>query len=213
MTDDALIAEVLPLSKQSTERLRGWINALRMVKDIPGDVVECGVYKGASIIVARKILPDRVCWLYDTFAGMTKPDADIDRNRGGRPAIVSYQERKRQGIKWAAASLLEVKEILTAHDVMNTDYLRFVVGNVLETLNQPPLPERIAILRLDTDWYASTKIELERLWPRLVTGGILVVDDYGHWQGAKRAVDEYFSDKIIKWHNLDYSCIATTKED
>ena len=55
------------------------------------------------------------------------------------------------------------------------------------------VPEQIAILRLDTDWYESTKTELEVLYPRLAPGGICILDDYGHWQGARQAVDEYFS--------------------
>lgn len=70
--------------------------------------------------------------------------------------------------------------------------LEFVIGPVEETLITK-VPERIALLRLDTDWYESTRAELEYLYPRLVVGGVLIVDDYGHWKGARKAVDEYFA--------------------
>jgi hypothetical protein len=73
-------------------------------------------------------------------------------------------------------------------------------------LEEKNLPEQISILRLDTDWYTSTKIELEVLYKKLVKGGILIIDDYGHWQGARKAVDEYFKNKNIWLHYVDYTC-------
>jgi O-methyltransferase len=68
-------------------------------------------------------------------------------------------------------------------------------------------PERIALLRLDTDWYASTKHELEQLYPRLAEGGVLIVDDYGHYEGARRAVDEYFraAGEPVLLNRIDFS--------
>jgi len=69
--------------------------------------------------------------------------------------------------------------------------IHMVRGPVEETLPQQA-PERLALLRLDTDWYESTRRELVHLYPRLSDGGVLIVDDYGHWSGARRAVDEYF---------------------
>ena len=67
------------------------------------------------------------------------------------------------------------------------------------------LPGEIALLRLDTDWYKSTQHELIHLYPLLVGSGVLIIDDYGHWQGAKKAVDEYFSDKKILLNRIDYT--------
>jgi len=72
-----------------------------------------------------------------------------------------------------------------------TGRLHFVRGPVETTLPEHA-PERLALLRLDTDWYESTRHELQHLYPRLSEGGVLIVDDYGHWEGARRAVDEYF---------------------
>ena len=71
--------------------------------------------------------------------------------------------------------------------------IHFVRGPVEETL-PAGAPDEIALLRLDTDWYESTRHELEHLYPRLAAGGVLLVDDYGHWEGARKAVDEYFAD-------------------
>ncbi len=69
------------------------------------------------------------------------------------------------------------------------------------------VPEKISILRLDTDWYESTKHELNNLFPRLVSGGILIIDDYGHFQGSKKAVDEYFEENKISsfLFRIDYT--------
>ena len=75
-----------------------------------------------------------------------------------------------------------------------------------ETLkNGENLPNKISILRLDTDFYESTKIELKYLYPLLVEGGILIIDDYGSWLGSKKATDEYFSNKINFMHFIDHS--------
>lgn len=184
------------------------IDACRRVRNIPGDVVECGVWKGANIILARKLLPDRVCWLFDTFTGMTLP-AEIDVSQGGRVASERYQATLDKG--WCRASLGDVRLNLADAGVLDDDRLRFIVGDVTETLQSPAcIPEQIALLRLDTDWYASTKIELDVLYPRLSPGGILIVDDYGHWLGARKAVDEYFGGAVeMQW--IDYTAVRVVK--
>jgi hypothetical protein len=85
--------------------------------------------------------------------------------------------------------------------------IHFIKGPVEETIpRQMPSPS-IALLRLDTDWYESTKHELIHLFPRLSAGGILIIDDYGHWAGARQAVDEYFAGLPEKYffHRIDYS--------
>ncbi len=201
---------VAPYTKTSEARRFAMIEALGRVDKIPGDIVESGVWRGGNIMLARKVLPDRVCWLYDTFAGMTAPGPE-DKRRGGTPASVSYDSKKAAGIQWCGASLEEVRGHLAEMGVLDDTKLRFVVGDVRETLLDPSnLPEQIAILRLDTDWYASTKVELEILYPRLVNGGFLIVDDYGHWQGSRLAVDNYFGTKMrIDW--IDDTAIMIRK--
>ena len=170
--------------------------------EILGDIVECGVWKAGNIIIARKMSPNRVCWLYDTFSGMTEPQ-DVDIHHDGWPA--KYKEG------WCAASVGEVSEILADNRVLDNKLTRFVIGDVIQTLLvRENLPDKIALLRLDTDWYASTLVELQVLYPRLERGGFLIVDDYGHWQGARRAVDEYFGDDFPKTM-IDYTACLIQK--
>lgn len=170
---------------------------------IPGAVVECGVFRGGSVMAAAAGLlrhspvPKREIWLYDTFEGMTEPEAEDIRVRDGLVARDVYDREKdlpttdQSEWYWVRAGLEAVRT-----NVSMTGYpeglLHYVVGRVEESIPSQ-VPESIALLRLDTDWYASTKHELEHLLPRLSPGGVLVVDDYHYWQGARKAVDEYFS--------------------
>lgn len=166
---------------------------------IEGDLVECGVYRGGCAMTMAMALraagaEERVIWLYDTFEGMTRPDGNDVRIDDGTPAAVKFEATAtdENTSTWCAADLGTVRS-----NMLRTGYpaerLRFVVGPVEETLRTPPIPERIALLRLDTDWYESTRVELEVLMPRLVPGGVLIVDDYNHWAGSRRAVEEYFA--------------------
>jgi len=179
---------------------------------IPGDIVECGVWQGGQMMIAKAVCRHmgirRRVWLFDTFAGMTEPGPE-DTKVSGTRAIDRYNKWKERGIAWKAASLPFVRDLFAAYDLLDDDVL-FVEGRVEETLLRPDLPERIALLRLDTDWYASTKVELEVLWPRVVTWGVLVVDDYGHWQGCARAVDEYFG-RAVEMEIIDYTARRLVK--
>ena len=149
--------------------------------------------------VARRI------YLYDTFAGMSEP-TDDDVSHVERPARETYQVTRRDGqTDWADASLEEVKGNFRSAQLLD-DSVVFVKGKVEETLAGTDIqPQRIALLRLDTDWYESTKIELEVLYPRLVPGGVLIIDDYGHWAGARKAVDEYFKNDPVLLNRIDYT--------
>lgn len=202
-----------PYTKTGPERIAAMAAALKRInkQNIPGVVVECGVWKGGNIILARKLSPKRVCWLYDTFDGMTEP-TEIDISRKGASALKSYRKKERRGDKWAAVTVDEVRANLETMGVLDDEKLRFVVGKVEDTLlDEVNLPDQIALLRLDTDWYASTKVEMEVLYPRIVPGGYLIVDDYGHWAGAKKAVDEYFDHRGPKMQQIDYSAIQIVK--
>ena len=95
----------------------------------------------------------------------------------------------------------------------NLKNIKFIIGPVEKSLLlEENLPKKISVLRLDTDLYASTKIELEILYPRLVRGGVLIIDDYGHWQGARKATDEYFFSKKKWFHICDYTCRYLVKD-
>lgn len=209
-----LLSLVAPYTKTGDDRLLAMCEALRRIdkKQIRGDVVECGVWRGGNIILARTLSPNRRCWLFDTFAGMTAPHPVLDVSYRGHQAMKSYLGRKKPGGKWAAVSREEVETNLIETGTFDERLLTFIEGPVEETLLiNANLPEKIALLRLDTDWYASTKIELEVLYPRLQSGGILIIDDYGHWLGAQKAVREYFGDKGPKLNRIDYTAVMAVK--
>src|ERR1022692_4264887 len=155
---------------------------------------------------------DRILWLYDTFAGMTAPGSD-DIGFDGVAACAEFDRRRisANSSTWAAATLDDVRENLAS-----TGYparrLRFVEGPVEQTIPRE-LPHTISILRLDTDWYASTRHELEHLYPRLVPGGVLIIDDYGHWRGSRKATDEYFAQAGARplLNRIDYSARIMVK--
>lgn len=206
-----VLAEIRPYTKSGPERIEAMASAIEATRDIPGDIVECGVWRGGNIILARKVAPDRVCWLYDTFSGMTKPE-DVDVTLGGRIAMHSYTAKVKGGRQWNGVSVDEVKKNFEQTGTLDESKLRFVVGPVEQTLLKPEnLPEKISVLRLDTDFYSSTKIELEVLYPLLAVGGVLIVDDYGHWRGAKLAVKNYFGNSRPAMKHIDYTAISLVK--
>ena len=183
---------VRPYTMTSMERGYGLYQAVRYLEQrgVEGDFVECGVWKGGSCLlmirVLQKLARERTLWLYDTFSGMTEP---------GDEDVIAWNRRpvreKAEGAFAAWSVGLDQVKALVSSTGYPESRTRYVVGDVAETLKSA-LPERIALLRLDTDWYASTKKELELLYPRLEAGGVLIIDDYGHFEGARRAVDEYF---------------------
>tara|TARA_R110002110_G_scaffold405945_1_gene625405 strand:- start:14771 stop:16450 length:1680 start_codon:yes stop_codon:yes gene_type:complete len=162
---------------------------------IKGDFVECGVWRGGSMMVAAealKMLGDetRQFHLFDTFEGLPEPTSE-DVDVWGHSADKWWQQKKtsNESSDWARASLPEVQKnmALTGYP---SDKVVCIQGMVEDTI-PARAPSNIALLRLDTDWYASTKHEMEQLFPRLVPNGVLIIDDYGHFKGAKQAVDEY----------------------
>ena len=212
--DAARIATLKPYTMTSSERLWSLLNAVRYVVDerIPGDFVECGVWRGGSVMAMAQELAklrelDRRIWLYDTFSGMTPPTSrDVEASSGTSAAEMLNSTAAVDGNNvWCIAGRADVES-----NVRSTGYpfeqFRFVEGDVCLTL-QRDVPESIAILRLDTDWYESTKASLETLYPRLAKGGVCILDDYGHWQGARAAVDEYFQARGHRpyMHTIDYS--------
>lgn len=208
----ATCAAVRLYTMTSPERVNGLVQAIRYVvaNDIPGDIVECGVWRGGSMMAAARTLLEvgddsRTLHLFDTFEGMPAPTKD-DFDLRGQPAADLMRAADRQtGSVWALASLPDVQANLAIIGYP-ADRIRYVVGKVEDTV-PASAPERIAILRLDTDWYESTAHELEHLVPRLSPKGVLIIDDYGHWQGARKAVDEFLasSGRPILLNRLDYS--------
>lgn len=189
------------LTMASPERVIATINACKhaIAADIDGDFVECGVWRGGNAIAAKLTFQnygsDKGVWLFDTFSGMTAP-SEVDTSRFARGPVVEQFRRlqKEQHNEWCFASLDEVKGNFEKAGA-GLDGVRFVAGDVTKTLaDQKNLPAQISVLRLDTDFYDSTKAELEILYPRLSVRGSLLIDDFGHWDGARRAIEEYFGE-------------------
>jgi O-methyltransferase len=161
---------------------------------IVGDIVECGVWRGGcSLLMAEAIQqvrgPVYDFHLYDTYGGMTKPGAE-DRSAMGHASTFYDKAKKSNGtVGWCYASIEEVTQNIGA-STYPLDRFHLVKGRVEETI-PAQAPERIALLRIDTDWYESTRHEMVHLLPRLSSGGVLLCDDYGFWEGAQKAVDEY----------------------
>lgn len=209
----AIIRAAQPYTMTSPERLYAFIQGVRHVcaAGIPGDIVECGVWRGGSMMAAARTLLEcggsaRELHLFDTFEGMSAPGAqDVAIDGRAASALLREQDRGDPKSAWCCATLEEVRQVMSASGYPSSR-VHFVQGKVEETL-PAAAPERIAVLRLDTDWYESTRHELEHLYPRLVPGGVLIIDDYGHWAGCRKAVDEYFASRKppILLNRIDYT--------
>ena len=199
--DKELYRRVGPYTMTTPPRVFALVRAVEYLasRGIPGALVECGVWRGGSVMAAaltllRLGIRDRDLYLYDTFAGMPPP-SEADTTRSGESAADLLAQGDESSHIWAIASLDDVRSA-----VLSVGYpeerIHFVEGLVEETLPSTAPPE-ISLLRLDTDWYRSTKHELEHLYPRLAPGGVLILDDYGHWQGARLAADEYLAENGV----------------
>lgn len=210
--DREILSRIAPFTMTSVERQIALIEAIRYLvrRQVPGSVVECGVWRGGSVMAVLLALIDegviaRDIYLYDTFTGMTPP-TDVDKTSDGTLAKTHLERDVSRTGYWCVAQFEEVR-----NNVLSTGYpehhIHFIKGPVEETLPACSPPDDIALLRLDTDWYESTKHELTHLFPKVSHGGVVIIDDYGHWQGAKRAVDEFFqnSSEIYYLHRIDYT--------
>lgn len=195
---------VKPYTMTTLTRVGVLVDAVRylVANNVEGDFVECGVWKGGSAMAMAMALQEcgektREIYLYDTYSGMTAPSA-LDVFYNGRNATEMFSESKTSDdtSNWCFSPLEEVQR-----NVRSTGYpeekLHFIEGKVEETIPRT-MPKKIALLRLDTDWYASTKHEMVHLFPLLAKNGILIIDDYACWEGAKKAVDEYISENSLE---------------
>lgn len=193
---------VKPYTMTTEARVFALIDAVRYVHQtrIAGAMVECGVWRGGSMMTVLRTLAhlevnDREVYLYDTYEGMSDP---IDKD--GAEVNELHQKHVQKHGGWSIASLEEVQ-----HNIGQCPYpaarIHYVKGKVEDSI-PGTIPETISLLRLDTDWYESTRHELEHLFPRLSQGGVLILDDYGAFEGCKRAVDEYFTDNPTRFFFL-----------
>jgi O-methyltransferase len=201
-----IFGTVEPYTMTSVERVITLIRAVQYAVQLEGEFVECGVWQGGSMMAIALTLmnlskTDRVLRLYDTFEGMSPP-SDKDVRYDGTHVSELLENADQDTWIWARAGIDLVRKNL-ASTKYPSENIRYVAGKVEDTIPEN-LPDKICLLRLDTDWYESTKHELTHLYPRLVLGGILIIDDYGHYQGAKDAVDEYFGPSVFL-HRIDYT--------
>ena len=190
---------VRPYTMTSPERVHALIEAVKYVtrRRVPGAIVECGVWRGGSMMAAARTLlslgsSERDLYLFDTFEGMSPPsehDVDMGGQRAG--AMLAAQSKTDASSYWCYASLEDVQGAL-AQVGYPAERVHYVKGKVEETV-PAQAPQQIALLRLDTDWYESTRHELQHLYPRLSPGGVLIIDDYGHWKGSRKATDEFIA--------------------
>jgi len=206
----SVIERVRPYTLTSVERIMGLVEAVRYLvsADVPGDMVECGVWRGGSMMVVALTLvdlgaTDRHLHLFDTFTRTPDPGDEDVTTSGVRAADIIEELRTAEVFRYLP--MAEVERLL-----QDTGYpaerLHFVPGLVEATIPSAA-PDAIALCRLDTDWYASTAHELEHLWPRMTPGGVLVIDDYGDFRGARKAVDEYLAaqDERVLLHRMDHT--------
>lgn len=195
----------------SPERIYTLRRAVRHVAEhgIEGAIVECGVWRGGSMMVVAQTLLDLSklnydLYLFDTFDGMSPPTHE-DRTFSGTAAADVLERSPRGSNVWARSPIEQTRSALYSIGYPK-ERIHFVAGRVEDTI-PARAPERIALLRLDTDWYESTRHELIHLFPRLITGGVIIIDDYGHWQGARKATDQYLTEHHIPLllNRIDYT--------
>jgi hypothetical protein len=187
---------------------------------INGSYVECGVMAGSHPVIACNVILNnnfsiRDIYMYDTYEGLTEPgeyDYSTDNpiyhmNREQVLQMWNSYKMSEDTNGWCYCSLEDVK-----NNVYKTNYpkdkLHFIKGDVMETLAQEEnIPEEISVLRLDTDWYESSKFELQKLYHKVVKGGVIILDDYFHWDGQRRATDEFFQE-----NNIEKTIIKNNKQ-
>jgi O-methyltransferase len=212
--------EFVPLYRQSvectaasTERLYALYSAIKylVASGIPGDVVECGVWRGGNCMLAALTLmtlgdDTRHLWLYDTFQGMSEP-TDRDRDvYGGSAREMRGQPFTPEGRPTPFQFIASRDDVAANMDATGfpSNRLRFIEGRVEDTL-PASRPEQIALLRLDTDWHQSTAHSMRHLYPLLAPGGVLLLDDYGDWPAVRDAVHECLDElgEVLMLHRID----------
>jgi O-methyltransferase len=217
--DRPVVDLALPFTMTGVARLHALVIAVRFLirAGVPGGFAECGVWRGGSMLAIAATLEqlgasDRHLYLFDTFGGMTMP-SPCDRSTVEGSATALWRAADARGtVMWSELySGPHTTEDAVRALVLSTGYpperVHLVRGPVEETLPRHN-PGPLALLRLDTDWYDSTRHEMHNLYPSLTPGGVLIIDDYGHWDGVRRAVDEYFAgtNEAILLNRIDYSC-------
>lgn len=181
-----------------------------------GAFVECGVWKGgcAAVMayVAQKFGSGRKTWLLDSFEGLPEPTAEDGKI--AKDYAMNKVEGNLKTINKCVGTIKDAEDILFKILKLDKKNIEISKGWFQDTLpKDKEKMGKIALLRLDGDWYESTKCCLENLYENVIIGGYIVLDDYGHWEGARRALDEFFAEKKIKPDliKIDYTGIYFIK--
>jgi O-methyltransferase len=208
-----MYAQCREFTRTSAERMFAMYQATQYVTrtKVPGAIVECGVWRGGSCMISALSLAaagdtTRELWLYDTYEGMSEP-TEHDKDWRGVDAneLLERGAQNKETSVWCLATLEDV-EANFARTRYPRERVHFVKGKVEDTI-PAEIPDQIALLRLDTDFYESTAHELAHLYPRIAPGGVLIIDDYGHWAGARKATDEFLAARgnPILLNRIDYT--------
>ena len=204
-----LIKRFQKISLTTSLNLWSMIQSIQHIKnnEINGDLVECGVFRGGALALicfyAQQLKIEKNIYGYDTFE-----DGFLENTIGAFDTTIKGRENKFTGNpKNFYPSINQVEETIKSFSVSGNYLPKLIKGDVMKTLlEEKNLPKSISFLRLDTDLYKTTKMQLEILYPRLSTGGVLHIDDYGYCPGVRKATDEFFVNKKVWLHRIDLTC-------
>lgn len=214
-----ILDKVKPYTLTSGDRVASLCTSVDYIveHDIPGSFVECGLWRGGSLMAVllrlRQLgITDRDVYGFDTFEGQPDPTPE-DVDFGGRAEAANNTLGARIVDNLTHFDEVSREEVFSV--LASTGYpqerIHLVQGLVENTIPESA-PGTVALLRLDTDYYDSTRHELEHLYPRIPVGGVLIIDDYGHFKGSRKAVDEYLAGHRILLQRVDYSCRLAIKQ-
>jgi len=204
----SLVPVVWDYTVLSTGALYNLYSATKYIIDarISGDFIECGVHMGGSVMIVEHILlagdfdAERRIFALDTFSGFVRRNEDFDIDIATGLPVAMPQAKLYDFSKGSIENMESV----------GFDRLHVVKGDVLQTIPDLKI-EKIAMLRLDTDTYETTKFELENLYDRVVPGGVVIVDDYGYTIGCKKAVDDFISTRPVLLQRINRNVRAWVK--
>ncbi len=205
--DEKNINRFREYSSCSFMNLYSIISSLNFIKlnKIPGDLVECGVYRGGCSMILSEynsyLNLNKKIYAYDTYAGMPKPNDYLDNRFDGTSAMAIWTKNNK---KWLNCSLSDVKRNFMNVKVDMKKTI-FVKGRIEKTLKNN-IPKTVSLLRLDLDLYEPTIFALENFYPLMPKNSIIYIDDYNHWSGCRAAVDKFFKGKKVYSHFVDPSC-------
>lgn len=186
------------------KRLRMLVNTAKNL-ELEGAFVELGSWRGGSASAFIKNLnQERECWLFDSFEGLPEP-TELDTIGGGNKHATEF---KNLGMPDDDSKTYEICCDLMASLDYPQDKIHIIKGWFKDTF---PIHvdsiDGIAVLHVDCDFYEPVKLSLDTFYDKVVPGGVIILDDYGHWDGAKKAVDEFLSERDlnVKLLPIDYT--------